>query len=37
MDDSILERHKNGDISGETAYLFANQKQRFEKLLPKGA
>lgn len=37
MDDSIMERYEKGEISGETAYLFAQQKQRFEKLLPKVA
>jgi twitching motility protein PilT len=37
MDDSILERYKNDEISAETAYLFANTKQRFQHLLPKGA
>ena len=35
MDDSILERYNDGLISAETAYLFANQKQRFQHLLNK--
>ena len=37
MDDSILLRYNEGSISAETAYLFANQKQRFQKLAPKVA
>jgi twitching motility protein PilT len=37
MDDSILQRFHEGSISGETAYLFAQQKQRFQKLAPKIA
>ena len=32
MDDAILKRYKDSEISGETAYLFATQKQRFEHL-----
>ena len=32
MDDAILKRYKDSEISGETAYLFASQKQRFEHL-----
>jgi twitching motility protein PilT len=37
MDDSILQRYNDGLISGETAYLFAHQKQRFANLAPKIA
>jgi twitching motility protein PilT len=37
MDDSILQRYNEGSISAETAYLFANQKQRFQHLLAKIA
>ena len=37
MDDSILDRHKKGLISGETAYINAQQKQRFQHLAPKTA
>ena len=32
MDDAILKRYKDSEISGETAYLFATQKQSFEHL-----
>ena len=35
MDDAILERYKDSEISGETAHLYATQKQRFEHLLGK--
>jgi len=35
MDDAILKRYKDSEISGDTAYLFASQKQRFEKLREK--
>ena len=35
MDDAILERYKNSEISGETAHLYATQKQSFEHLLGK--
>ena len=35
MDDAILERYKASEISAETAYLFAQQKQRFEHLRDK--
>jgi twitching motility protein PilT len=37
MDDSILQRYHEGSISGETAYLFAQQKQRFQNLATKIA
>lgn len=37
MDDSILVRYQKGEISAETAYLFANQKQRFQHVLPRNA
>ncbi len=37
MDDSILQRYNEGNISAETAYLFAQQKQRFQHLLSKIA
>jgi len=37
MDDSILQHYQDGSISGETAYLFAQQKQRFQKIAPKIA
>jgi len=37
MDDSILQRYNEGSISGEMAYLFANEKKRFQKLAPKVA
>lgn len=37
MDDSILERYQKGEITAETAYLFANQKQRFQHLVPKAS
>jgi len=37
MDDSIMERYQKGEISAEVAYLFANQKQRFQHVLPKAA
>ena len=33
MDDSILQRYNEGLISAETAFLFANQKQRFQHIL----
>lgn len=36
MDDSILQRLKEGAITPETAYLFALQKSRFEHLLGKS-
>jgi len=36
MDDSILECYKKGRITIETAYLFAHQKNRFEKFLSGG-
>jgi twitching motility protein PilT len=36
MDDSILARYKDGLISGDTAYLYAHQKQRFQHLAPKA-
>jgi twitching motility protein PilT len=36
MDDSILDRFQKGEISAETAYLFANQKPRFQHVLPKS-
>ena len=32
MDDAIMKRYKDSEISGETAYLFATQKQSFEHL-----
>jgi twitching motility protein PilT len=35
MDDAILKRYKDSEISGDTAYLFASQKQRFEGLRAK--
>lgn len=35
MDDSILERYNTGQISAETAYLYAHHKQRFQHLAPK--
>jgi twitching motility protein PilT len=37
MDDSILEHYHKGEITAETAYLFANQKTLFQKYLPKGS
>jgi twitching motility protein PilT len=37
MDDSILQRYNEKSISGETAYLFAAEKPRFQKLAPKIA
>jgi twitching motility protein PilT len=37
MDDSILQRFKEGAITPETAYLFAIQKQRFQHLVKAGA
>ena len=35
MDDAILKRYNDSEISGNTAYLFATQKQSFEKLKEK--
>ena len=32
MDDAILKRYQDSEITGDTAYLFATQKQRFEHL-----
>jgi len=37
MDDSILVRYDKGEISAETAYLFASQKQRFQHILAKAS
>ncbi|HVR76593.1 MAG TPA: PilT/PilU family type 4a pilus ATPase, partial [Planctomycetota bacterium] len=37
MDDSILERYKQGMISAETAFLFGHHKQRLQHLAPKSA
>ena len=37
MDDSIMTRFKEGAISGQTAHLYAQQKQRFEGLVKSSA
>ena len=37
MDDSLMQRHKAGLISAETAYLFAQQKNKFQHLLKASA
>jgi twitching motility protein PilT len=37
MDDSLMRRYRAGEISAETAYLFAQQKQNFKPLLRQGA
>jgi twitching motility protein PilT len=37
MDDSILQRYKDGLISADTAYLVAQQKQRFQHLVRSSA
>jgi twitching motility protein PilT len=37
MDDSILQRYKEGSIAPETAYLFAHQKHRFQHLVKNSA
>jgi len=37
MDDSIMDRYKEGLITGQTAYLYAHQKKAFEHLLKRSS